>query len=361
MMQDENKEIGKILKEALKDYKKQPSERVWNAIEESNALIPNQSAGSWPYTKAIIGSLAIVIIALVAFYLTKPIEKPDNEIVADQTIVNQKETIVNKTITEINIPVNDQETDNNTSSSDQKIEIVENQVTVNPETHIDIPEGKIDESIEPQEVLNESMSNNNQKQQLRTKQSNNIVSGNVDSYSQGNIVQPPAEINSGLSNSVITFSPDQNICNGDKVKIFAAGGLDYLWSTGDMDDTLLISPELTKVYRVTVTDNTGKQHIGKVRITVVNCAPLFVPSAFTPDGDGLNDVFKPVGTNVIEFSMKIISRTGFVVFESNDLNNGWDGRIKGNYGPTGVYLYQIRYIDEMEKAYSINGQIYLHR
>jgi len=68
---------------------------------------------------------------------------------------------------------------------------------------------------------------------------------------------------------------------------------------------------------------------------------LFVPNAFSPNNDGINDVFKPVGIHILNYHLQIFSRWGELIFESNDLENGWDGKIKGNYCPAGTYTYTI--------------------
>jgi gliding motility-associated-like protein len=69
---------------------------------------------------------------------------------------------------------------------------------------------------------------------------------------------------------------------------------------------------------------------------------LYIPTAFTPTNeDGLNDVFKAYGYGFEQFNIKIFSRWGIKVFESNDINIGWDGTYKGNLVPKGNYIYQV--------------------
>ena len=72
---------------------------------------------------------------------------------------------------------------------------------------------------------------------------------------------------------------------------------------------------------------------------------LYVPTAFTPSNeDGLNDVFKAKGVGFDTFNMKIYSRWGLKIFESNDINIGWDGTVNGKLVPAGNYIYQIEAI-----------------
>ena len=72
---------------------------------------------------------------------------------------------------------------------------------------------------------------------------------------------------------------------------------------------------------------------------------IFAENAFTPDGDGINDVFKPkiIGAQNLVFEMSIYDRNSNLIFETNDINQGWDGRLKGSgrIAPLGTYIYYI--------------------
>lgn len=66
---------------------------------------------------------------------------------------------------------------------------------------------------------------------------------------------------------------------------------------------------------------------------------FYMPNAFTPDGDGLNDVFKPEATFVKDIRWMVFNRWGEMIFESKDLNNGWDGFFKGREAQNDVYTW----------------------
>ena len=68
---------------------------------------------------------------------------------------------------------------------------------------------------------------------------------------------------------------------------------------------------------------------------------IFVPNAFTPDGKGGNETFKPSGYSIASFNMRIYTRWGQKLFETNDINRGWDGTFNGKPCPEGVYVYII--------------------
>ena len=69
---------------------------------------------------------------------------------------------------------------------------------------------------------------------------------------------------------------------------------------------------------------------------------LYSPNAFSPDGDGINDLFKISGQGMNDFQIEIFNRWGQMVYKSIDLSNGWDGTFKGKNLPTGTYVYKIK-------------------
>lgn len=87
---------------------------------------------------------------------------------------------------------------------------------------------------------------------------------------------------------------------------------------------------------------------------------FFIPSAFTPNGDGLNDIFY-VNANFEprNYEIAIMSRGGDLVFHNRDFRIGWDGKIHGTIAQQGVYLYIIRYKDEKGEEKKVQGQILL--
>lgn len=68
---------------------------------------------------------------------------------------------------------------------------------------------------------------------------------------------------------------------------------------------------------------------------------LYVPNSFTPNGDGINDVFGVHGEGMKSFSMNIYNRWGQLIFEANSVNQTWDGTFDGSLAPNGSYVYHI--------------------
>jgi gliding motility-associated-like protein len=81
-----------------------------------------------------------------------------------------------------------------------------------------------------------------------------------------------------------------------------------------------------------------------VQVNLANCENhLWIPDAFTPDGDGLNDVYEIIGSP-FPLHLTVFDRWGSVVFDGEDYQNDWDGTYpSGEPVPEGVYSYHLRY------------------
>ncbi|MDX5320781.1 MAG: gliding motility-associated C-terminal domain-containing protein, partial [Bacteroidota bacterium] len=80
-------------------------------------------------------------------------------------------------------------------------------------------------------------------------------------------------------------------------------------------------------------------------LILVNRCPYYIifPNSFTPNGDYLNDVFRAKAEHILEFNLIIYDRWGAVVFKSDDVEFGWDGRIKGEPAQQGAYMYRCSF------------------
>lgn len=92
---------------------------------------------------------------------------------------------------------------------------------------------------------------------------------------------------------------------------------------------------------------------------------LYVPNVFTPNGDGLNDIFQPKGFGITKFQMMIYDRWGEKVYETSDIEKGWDGKKQSkhdvNYatGPDGSYTWQIKLTNVFGEAKEFTGHVIL--
>ncbi|MFN7014696.1 MAG: gliding motility-associated C-terminal domain-containing protein, partial [Bacteroidia bacterium] len=109
----------------------------------------------------------------------------------------------------------------------------------------------------------------------------------------------------------------------------------------------------------------------KIKVVVDGLSSLELPNIFTPNGDGQNDVFIPkpfdalskTGTrNIVEYNCQIFDRWGKMVFETNDINTGWDGKRKGgSQSSDGVYFWVVKAKGVDNQAYDLKGNITLIR
>jgi gliding motility-associated-like protein len=89
---------------------------------------------------------------------------------------------------------------------------------------------------------------------------------------------------------------------------------------------------------------------------------LTVPNAFTPNGDGLNDVFTPIISNsdqVKYYRFEVYNRWGQLIFESNKPGEGWDGKYKGKLSQFGAYNWKVSYDVPNQDSINANGHVTL--
>lgn len=138
-------------------------------------------------------------------------------------------------------------------------------------------------------------------------------------------------------------------CEGSNqyLEIPYAGGQWYSWCTGETEQGITV--QNGGEYCFQFMDENGCVQEGNITasITAYN-ATVYIPNAFTPNNDGLNDVFRPEGEGVSEYQMTVWSRWGEQVFEAREFEQYWDGSYKGgdHYVPDGLYTYQIIYRGE---------------
>lgn len=120
----------------------------------------------------------------------------------------------------------------------------------------------------------------------------------------------------------------------------------FTWSpAGMLQSPALLEPTTVPIldpvtYRLAITSKDGCSLYKDV--TVKPLIPLYVPNAFTPDGDGLNDLFRiPPGTDFSLTDLSVYNIWGERIFMTTDIKAGWDGRVKGVAQSSGVYVYKI--------------------
>lgn len=143
-------------------------------------------------------------------------------------------------------------------------------------------------------------------------------------------------------NPVVNLGPDTSICSG--VSLTLDAGIDnvsYLWNTHESGRTIVINQPDTYWLQI---DQNGCKAIDSINIlrSMDHCnCNVFVPNAFSPNGDLLNDEFKLLNTTNIDLkSFKIYNRWGELIYQSeNPLDYSWNGSFKGDQCEMGTYFY----------------------
>ncbi len=158
-----------------------------------------------------------------------------------------------------------------------------------------------------------------------------------------------------------TLGKDTVICNGQTIllqpTIHGTNTLSYLWNNGSTDKTFAVTQP--GLYSLELSNNCGSK-VDAINIANGVCK-LYVPSAFTPNNDGKNDVFKAsFGENVTSYTMEVYNRAGQRVFISQRIDRGWDGKINGVVQAQDSYVWVIRYkVLNDSKDYLLKGIVTL--
>jgi gliding motility-associated-like protein len=172
----------------------------------------------------------------------------------------------------------------------------------------------------------------------------------------------------------VDAGPDKTINVGqmtDLVPVISPDVTTVTWSpTGSIFrnhyPAITVKPRETTEYQVVVTNDGGCRSRDNIVIHVIcNGANVFIPNTFSPNGDGMNDVFYPRGTGLFSIkSARVYNRWGEIVYErnnfqSNDVNAGWDGTYKGVKLNPDVYVYTIDILCDNNTVLPFKGNIAL--
>jgi gliding motility-associated-like protein len=143
---------------------------------------------------------------------------------------------------------------------------------------------------------------------------------------------------------VINLVDQVTICPDEMAQISAGNSTyQYLWSDGTQGEVLSVHDAGT--YYVTASNLCGSTTDSVIVNVVDNCdqGDIFIPNSFSPNGSGQNDVFGIAGQGITSFKIIIYDRWGELLFTSEDINQSWDGTVKGKVVKDDVYIYMITY------------------
>ncbi len=162
---------------------------------------------------------------------------------------------------------------------------------------------------------------------------------------------------------------DTIIVKGEHIAFDAQGGTQYSWTPAtNLNDTSIYDPTGTYpdtghfVYVVHIVSDFGCAGYDTIRVMVVANSELVVPTAFTPNGDGLNDYFKPIAVGYRSLNyFRVFNRWGERVYNSTSLEVGWDGSYGNKKCEMGTYFWEISFTDRFGKGGFQKGDVTLIR
>lgn len=168
---------------------------------------------------------------------------------------------------------------------------------------------------------------------------------------------------------------DTSLCKGDSVCIGANDStvMCTWFPTSGLSDSTISQPKAAPLksttYYVSITDSCGYTSTDSVRITVLTCDSVIsdssfinFPNIFSPNNDGINDVFVIKSKNIMTYNCKIYNRYGIRVAELKQLNEVWDGySLSGEALPAGIYYYLAEAMGLDETLYRVKGFVSIVR
>lgn len=164
---------------------------------------------------------------------------------------------------------------------------------------------------------------------------------------------------------------DTLVIAGQPLQLNAEGGVSYLWTPatglnnpGIKNPVGVYGPEIDSVrYFVEVFNEAGCSDTATMKVIVFKTNPyVFVPTAFTPNGDGRNDILLPVPVGVKQIKyFRIYNRWGQLIFNTTTSGHGWDGRLSGTPQTSNVFVWMVEAEDYTGKRIFLKGTTTLIR
>ncbi|MHB1921636.1 MAG: PKD domain-containing protein [Chitinophagaceae bacterium] len=160
---------------------------------------------------------------------------------------------------------------------------------------------------------------------------------------------------------------DTIITTGDVFALHATGGSQYTWTPAQgLSNPFLPDPLVTGDqdirYNLLVQTPQGCKGYSSIKIRYIKGPDIYVPNAFTPNGDGMNDVFRPIPVGIRQiYYFRVYNRWGQLVYQTTGYLRGWDGNYLGKKADAGAYVWMVAGMDEQGKIIVKKGTVLLIR
>ncbi len=167
-------------------------------------------------------------------------------------------------------------------------------------------------------------------------------------------VQPPVKAFAGRDTIAMYNRPHQ---------LLATGGVGYLWTpAAPLNNPNIANPLATLTsdtrFTVIVTDIAGCEGYDTVFLKVYEGPTYHVPNAFSPNGDGRNDIFRPIPSGIASTDyFRVFNRFGELLFETKEWLKGWDGTYRGKQQPIGTYVWMVKGKDYNGRVIEMKGTV----
>lgn len=371
-------EIGKLFKEKLAGYQTPPPEGVWNGIQHDAALKKFNRSRTFHRVATriilpIIGAVAVVSTILVIAFNNN--NNLDNQPVVKETpaIAQTVETIPEATLPPpvsspttatpaVKIPA---ESNNGVrefilpaTSTPLKTNMITSDLVASDPAELASTPLTTKPASTTSPVSNQTQATNvkiSEKPDIAYNQQINTPSNDI--RTEETLPTLPKSDKTGM----LRYSKDTSVCRNSPLNLYVENAASVHWSIGSNDPVITIYPEEnTQIYANVQTMDKVDTTI-YVTINVFDCE-LFVPTAFTPNGDGLNDEFLiHAPMEISNFEMLIFDKMSRSLFQTKEINYGWDGTSQGKPLPPGTYFYVITFRDALNEKHVMKGQLVLIR
>jgi gliding motility-associated-like protein len=164
--------------------------------------------------------------------------------------------------------------------------------------------------------------------------------------------------------AAFSFTPEEPDLDNNTVQFrnLSQGATSYLWNISPFGTSTDFEPQFSytdsgfhPVQLIAISDKDCRDTT-EGQVYIRTNYRVFIPNAFSPNGDGLNDVFQPSMRGVTASDLKIFNRWGELIFQSTD-NTGWDGTYKGKPVNEGVYAFSLRVVNAFGQLQFFSGTV----
>ncbi|MBV7533367.1 PKD domain-containing protein [Chitinophaga sp. sic0106] len=171
-------------------------------------------------------------------------------------------------------------------------------------------------------------------------------------------VVPPVQAFAGNDTIVMLGTPFQ---------LHATGGVRYTWSpSSGLSSTTTATPfaayDKDITYTVTAYTQEGCSGTDDIFVRFFTGPEIYIPNAFSPNGDGKNDIFRPLPVGIVQMNyFRVYDRWGKLMYSSTAYLKGWDGTVNGQRAPVGTYVWMVEGVDINQKTISLKGTVTIVR